>query len=108
MTAAMCRLQAHCIMLFSKGWTDAHGWILKKARSQANSFPVVVGCVCLTAHFHPHCLLQCGSVAHTYGIYECVCVCVSVKIVCVEGGRKEMAKKARGGSQRKQRRQKKV
>lgn len=89
MTAAMCRLQARCIMLFSKGWTDAHGWILKKARSQANSFPVVVGCVFLTAHFHPRCLLQGGSVAHTYGtcesVYVCACVHVhaSIKIVCM-------------------------
>ena len=91
MTAAMCRLQARCIMLLSKGWTDTHGWILKKARSQASSFPVVVGCVCLTAHFHPHCLLQGGRVAHTYGIYECASVCVKIG-ACRKEGREESSK----------------
>lgn len=47
-------------MSFPEGWADIRGWIVKKARSQANSFPVVVGCVCFTAPFHPHC--ECISV----------------------------------------------
>lgn len=40
MTPAMCRLQTRCIMLLSERWTNA------RRRSQANSFLVVVGCVC--------------------------------------------------------------
>lgn len=52
----MWRLQPRCIMLFSKGWTDVHEGIVEKAWSQANSFPVAVGCVCFTDPFNPHSL----------------------------------------------------